>query len=129
YGSSGVNATIQKNCASQGLSPTFGGGTEYITVATGGGSSHLKPETSDAETVGIILTPRLWNNHIDLSIDYYDFDIDNQIAQFGPNNILLQCYGSANFPNNPFCSLFNRDLTAGSPNFGQVLSIQNDFVN
>ena len=129
YATSGVSATVQKNCAAQGISGTFAGGLESATISQGGGAGHLKAETSDSETIGFVLTPHLWDTDINIAVDYYDFDIDNQIALFGPGNILAQCYGSPNFPNSPFCSLFQRDLIPGDPNFGAVTLVNNDYVN
>lgn len=130
YGTSGVSAVIQKNCAAQGIPPNYGAvNSSSAEIFSGGGAGHLKAETSIAETVGFVLTPQFGDRSVNLSIDYYSFDIDNQIAQFGAANILNQCYGSINFPNSPFCTLFHRDLTAGSPTEFQILTVNDDFVN
>ncbi|HUO12043.1 MAG TPA: TonB-dependent receptor, partial [Caulobacteraceae bacterium] len=106
WGTSGVNALIQKNCASQGIPSTYNGQGESLTVLSGGGSKlGLKPETSIADTVGVVLTPRWWGQTINLTVDYYTFNIANQIQQFGVSNIAFACYNSTDFgPKNPFCA-------------------------
>jgi len=129
YGTSGVSDVIAKNCASQGIPSNYTGqNSSSATILSGGGAGHLKAETSIAETIGFVLTPQFGDRSINLSVDYYSFDIDNQIAQFGAGNILNQCYGSTNFPSSPFCSLFTRDLTPGPTQFG-ILTVNDDFVN
>jgi iron complex outermembrane receptor protein len=129
FGTSGVSPVIQKNCASLGLPPNFPGLGSSALILSGGGNGHLSAETSIAETIGFVLTPKFGDRAINLSVDYYSFDIDNQIAQFGAGNIITQCLGSTNFPANPFCSLFTRNLTPGDPNFGAITQVDDDFVN
>jgi iron complex outermembrane recepter protein len=128
YADSGVSPIVQKNCASQGIPSNYEPTGSSAEELTGGGAGHLKPETSIAETVGIVLTPNIGDNHFNVSLDYYAFDIDNQIEQFGATNILNQCYGSVNFPNNPFCSLFTRESATGGTPFS-IDTVQNDYVN
>ena len=128
YGTSGVSPVIQKNCASLGIPPNYTPTGSSAEILSGGGAGHLKPETSIAETVGFVLTPKFGDRQISLSVDYYSFDIDNQIQQFGAANILNQCYGSLNFPANPFCSLIVRE-GAGTATPFTIDTVQNDFVN
>jgi iron complex outermembrane receptor protein len=132
YATSGVSPIIQKNCAAQGIPGNYNGataGTSSALIATGGGAGHLKAETSDAETIGIVLTPKLWGQTINVAVDYYDYDIDNQINQFGAANILDQCYEAADFPANPFCSLFTRNTTNPTAGLDNITLVNNDFVN
>jgi len=128
YGTSGVSPVIQKNCAALGIPPNYIPTGSSALILTGGGSGHLKPETSIAETIGFVLTPKFGERNINLSVDYYSFDIDNQIQQFGAGNIIQQCMGSVNFPSNPFCSLFTRE-GAGTASPFTIDTVQNDFVN
>ncbi len=128
YGSSGVSPVVQKNCASVGIPPNYNPTGSSALILTGGGSGHLKPETSIAETIGFVLTPKFGDRQINLSVDYYSFDIDNQIQQFGANNILQQCYGSLNFPSNPFCSLITREGGGTAEPF-TIDTVENDYVN
>jgi iron complex outermembrane receptor protein len=70
--------------------------------------------------------------------------VNDQVSQFGAGNIVSSCYGSEDFPNDPFCALFDRDTT-GQPNqfladgvtanpaynsqFGKVTTVRNSYVN
>ncbi len=128
YGNSGASLNIQKNCASQGIPANYAANGPSAAISTGGGSG-LKPETSVSNDFGFVLTPK-WNNiNLKISVDWYSFDITNQIQVFGPGNILYQCYNSPDFPNNPFCSLFKRDLNPASPTYLSILSVENNYVN
>jgi len=128
YATSGVNPTVQKNCASLGIPGDYAGTNGSATVSSGGGSG-LKPETSDSESIGVVFTPRLWGQSFSVAVDYYDFDIDNEVTQFGASNIIGQCMEATNFPANPFCQLFTRDLTPGTTNYQGITSVEDNFVN
>ncbi len=129
YATSGVSPIIQKNCAAQGIPGNYSApNASSAEILSGGGIGHLKPETSIAETVGFVLTPTIMDQKINLSVDYYSFDILNQIAQFGATNILNECYGSTTFPNSPFCTLFTRDLAPGPSQFA-ITTVNDDFIN
>ncbi len=121
-----LNPLIRQNCLSQVPDDyiPFGSSAE---VTTGGGAGVLEPETSDAMTVGLIFTP----SFIDLSIaiDYFSIEVNDQIAQLGSGSILAGCYGSNNFPNDPLCTLFERDLNPASPTFLQILTVNDSYVN
>lgn len=130
------NAAVRANCAAQGIptgytgaSPNGGGGSALIT--TGGGKGLLKAETSKAYTVGVIFTPKFLQDYADVSIavDYFSFDVNNEVRTFGSSNILTQCYQASNFPNSPFCSLFQRDLDPTSPSYLNVLGVNDSYVN
>ncbi|WP_164230869.1 hypothetical protein, partial [Stenotrophomonas maltophilia] len=51
------------------------------------------------------------------------------VQQFGAANIVSQCFDSGSFPNNLYCSLIQRDTTAGSPTFGMITGITNNYLN
>jgi iron complex outermembrane receptor protein len=129
YGISGVSLNVKKNCASQGIPSNYAAlNGSSIPISTGGGSG-LKPETSVSNDFGFVLTPK-WNNiNLKVSVDWYSFNITNQIQEFGAANILYQCYDAPNFPNNSFCSLFSRDLNPASPTYLNILSVSNNYVN
>ena len=103
-----------------------GTGVPSALVLTGGGRDVLKPETSDASMVGVIWTP----SFIDLSVavDYFEYDVKDEIRTFGAANILYQCYSRTDFPNNPYCSLFTRTNTPSATNYG-VTQVDNSYVN
>jgi iron complex outermembrane receptor protein len=133
----GLPAIVRKNCGDASVPANLGGGAvnpKYngsgtdATVLTGGGAGHLKPETSLADTIGFVLTPNWHGQDLSFALDWYNFDIVNQIQEFGAANIVNQCYTAQDFPNNPFCSLITRNPPSGS-NFSNISLVQDDFVN
>ena len=105
------NQEIQQNCASQGIPGTYQGAGSAFQTFSGGGIGHLEPETSKALTLSAIFTPDGWlwrDAQFSFAVDYIDIDVKNQITQLGPQNILLGCYTSDSFPDDPLCSLFTR---------------------
>jgi iron complex outermembrane receptor protein len=129
YGISGVSLNVQKNCAAQGIGPNYTGAGPSAAVTTGGGSG-LRPETSVSDDIGFVLTPKVSNvGTLKISVDWYSFNITNQIQVFGPGNITYQCYNAPNFPNNSFCNLFTRDLNPSSPTYLSILDVENNYVN
>jgi len=129
YSISGVSANVQKNCASQGIPGNYAGNGGSAEILTGGGIGHLKAETSLSQTIGVVFQPKWFGINLKISADYYSFDIKNQIQEFGAANILYECYNAPNFPANPFCSLFTRDLTPGSPNYQSITLVEDNYVN
>ena len=93
------------------------------------GSSLLDAERSEARTVGFIWTP----DWIDFSValDYWEFEVNNEVAQFGSANIIFACLTQPPTisPLNPFCALHQRDTNPASPTFGRIISVNNSYVN
>ncbi len=83
-------SVIFDNCQSEGLPLGFPGYSSTPRVITFGNGGRLKAETSEALTVGAIMTLDV----IDLSIaiDYFDIEIVDEIDRFGATSILNQCY-------------------------------------
>jgi iron complex outermembrane receptor protein len=111
------------NCAADlpaGVVPGGGGGG--ATVFASGNAGDLEAETSTALNVGLIYAP----DWIDFraSIDYFEIEVQDQIAQLGAANILLGCYESDNFATEPLCDLFTR---TGS--LGLVDEVTNNYIN
>jgi len=101
-----TNDNIRANCAAAGIPATFPGGTSSATVFSQGGAGVVEPETSKAFTAGIVLTPTAWP--VSLALDYFDYEVNNQIAQLTAATILGGCYGADVYPND-FCNLFQRN--------------------
>ncbi len=81
-------------------------GNISATVYTSGGLGELKPETSTAKTWGVV-----WNaEDIDLSVslDHFEFLVEDEVTILGAKNIVRECYDSPNFPDDPICQLFER---------------------
>lgn len=134
YGTSGVSAKIQQSCAALGIPSTYtgvspNGGGGSATVSTGGGKGSLQAETSQAKSIGVVITPKhfgidRWTN-FSIALDYFDFQVHNEVRTFGSYNILAQCYNG----NTAFCGLFTRDLNPASPSYQNILLINNNYVN
>jgi iron complex outermembrane receptor protein len=75
-------------------------------VITSGGGELLAPETGETFTAGIILTPTFAD--LNIALDYYEVEINDQITSLSGAQIVGGCYATANFPND-FCSLFDRN--------------------
>ena len=130
------NAILQRNCAAAGVpgtyngaSPNGGGGSAL--VVTGGGKGILTAETSEAKTAGVVFTPKFikqWVN-VNVAVDYYDYTVANEVSQFGSANIVSQCYTRADYPTNPYCTLFTRDTNPASPSYLNILTINNSYLN
>ena len=100
-------ATIQANCAADGI-PTGHGSTPIAaSVALGGGFGQLVPETSENYTVGFVFTPDFAD--LSLAVDYFDITIKDEIDTVSAANIIRGCYASLNFANEPLCDLFARE--------------------
>lgn len=121
WGVTQTDPVIIANCIAEGIPNNKTGGSS-VSVFSIGGAGVVGPETAIAKTVGLIWTP----DFIDLSVavDYFEFQVDDEVRQFGAANILNQCYRSATFPANPYCTLFTRD-----PVTFDLLTINNAYVN
>lgn len=112
------------NCAADGLAPDFAGGAISATVQTGGGLGVLESETSESQTWGIVWRPE--NIDLSVSVDYFDFLIEDEVRQLGAANILGRCYGSTpeDFANEPTCNQFDRD-----PLDSRITEVRDSFLN
>ena len=122
-----TNNELQQNCAAEGIPDDYTGLGSSATIITGGGIGILEPETAEATSIGLIWTP----SFIDLSIalDYFEITVEDQVAQFGAGNILGACYTSLEYPNEPLCDLFERDMNPSSPSYLNILTVNDSYVN
>jgi len=119
-----TNQNIITNCAADGV-PQFNLGSSAIIIS-GGGAGQLQPETSTSSTIGLIYTPTFAD--LSMALDYYEIEIEDQIAQLGPSTILTGCYAGDNFPN-AFCDLFTRAPANDPAAPGAVLTVQDQYLN
>ena len=121
WGTLQTNPTVITNCIADGVPNNKTTGPS-VAVFSIGGKGVVGPESAVAKTVGFIWTP----DFIDLSvaIDYFEFRVSDEVRQFGAANILNQCYRSAAYPANPYCTLFQRDPTSKD-----ILTVNNAYVN
>jgi iron complex outermembrane receptor protein len=136
-----TNATIQASCAAIGLNyATYNPAIHASALVLQGGGPNLTAETSEARTVGFIWTPD-WVD-FSVAVDYWEFEVNNEVAQFGAANIVNACHSQAPVVNaaNPFCQLYTRDLTGvicvspGLPvgcnaSYGKIVQVNNSYTN
>ena len=116
-------ATRAKNCAAAGITQPFNSNVVNATaVGTTSGNTHLTSETAASEALGLVFRPR-WVPRLNIAVDYIDIKVSNAIASLDLTNIMSSCYDSADYPNNQYCSLFQRNAQ------GQVVNFQSGFVN
>jgi iron complex outermembrane receptor protein len=96
------------------------------TVLTGGGAGVLEAETSEAFTFGLVWQPAF--AELNLSVDYFDILVEDEVDKIGGSEIVAGCYASAFFPNEPLCDQFDRSAPdAPLPN--AILTIRDSFIN
>lgn len=121
-----TNENVRRNCAAAGVPQGYTGAGSSALVVTGGGVDNLEAETSDAFTAGMIWSPEFAN--LNASLDYFDIEVNDQIARLGASAIVSGCYAADNFPN-AFCDLLTR-APSNDPNFPfNVTNIDDTFVN
>ena len=93
----------------------------YIAGLTTGGNPEIRPELADTTTIGVVWQPD-WAEDFNLSVDLYDIEIQDAIAQLGAQEILDRCYlqGAQDI-----CALISRNDT-GTPFIRQILNV---FIN
>lgn len=129
-----ANAALAAICVAQGAPAN---GLNVIPVPTAGqaqsqqgGNIRLQPESSTSWTVGAIFTPTFLQG-FNASIDYYNINITNAIAQPAPQDALDACFVLAPSPTSPACTSIRRDpLTGGlsgdfTTTFGLPLFLSN----
>ena len=90
------------------LSASFGGIT--------GGNRHLREETADTTTYGLILRPEFLEG-FSFTVDYWEIEIEDAIESVTSQNIVDGCYQGASLNTN-FCNLFTRNTNPASAQFG-----------
>src|SRR5690606_27267841 len=56
-----------------------------------GANANLTPETSKSKTVGLVWSPR-WVQGLDISLDWYRYEISDMIISDSVDRILRDCY-------------------------------------
>ncbi|NQY41109.1 MAG: TonB-dependent receptor [Henriciella sp.] len=100
-----TNENIRANCAAAGIPEDYIGAGSSALITTSGGGDTLESESGKTFTAGIVFTPTF--SDINVAIDYYEIEINDQITTLSGAQIVGGCYGSPNFPND-FCDLFER---------------------
>jgi len=131
-----ISDRVAQNCAAgipalgiQAVDPDHSGAGLPALVFSSGGVGVLEPETSRSWTASLILTPDfsfLPDTDIDLTIDYFNIRVDNEINQLTGYQILYNCYDAENFPENEFCTFFQRGADGDPQNVSRV---ERKFIN
>lgn len=102
--------------------PRFNNASFQITSVSGGNPG-LQPEIADTETAGIVWQPTFatWIDGLQISVDWYDVEIEGQIATLGLQRILDECELRKVAP---LCAQITRD-----PVTGTIGRIFNTFLN
>ena len=89
---------VKANCAAAGIPGNYVGNPVTAQVFLGGGAeAGLKPETSRAFTTGLVFTPT-WAP-LSVALDYFEYEVNDQIAQLTAASIVNGCYGMEVYPN------------------------------
>ncbi|TQV89797.1 TonB-dependent receptor domain-containing protein [Aliikangiella coralliicola] len=110
------------NCAADGIAADFAGAAISATIFTGGGLGVLDAETSEAESFGFVWQPEFAD--LSVSIDYFDFLIEDEVTQLGAANITARCYASENFATEALCDQFDRNATDQ-----RIETVRDSFIN
>ncbi|NNG42134.1 TonB-dependent receptor [Pseudoalteromonas sp. NEC-BIFX-2020_002] len=107
-------ANVIKNCQAAGLAEGWKPSDAWLAAGSLPGyiqgNQNLKNETSNDYTVGVIYTPEFVEG-LDLTLDYWSFEVEGAIEYFGRNSVEL-CYESSSL-DNPFCSNVVRNEKTG----------------
>lgn len=125
YGDSS-NENLIANCAAEGIAPDYEGAGSSATIFSGGGAGALEAETSKAQTIGVIYTPTF--SDLSIALDYFEIEVNDQVAQLGASTILGGCYGSPNFPNE-YCNLFERAPGDDPTRAYNITEVTDNFLN
>lgn len=121
------NDQLRANCAAIGIPADYtAAGTSSATVFTSGGAGQLSPETSTAQSLGVVFTPSFAN--LNIAVDYFDYEVIGQITSLDAGDIVSGCYGAANFPNN-FCNLLVRNPADAAAQPHMITEIYAQYVN
>lgn len=131
-------ARVRQLCLAQGVPAavidTFVGTTSTSNTALSRGNPNLTPEVADTYTGGAVLRLPLGGmGELSASVDYYQIDIRNTIAQVGFNDNIVRCYNQFGLnPNyqrtSPFCDGFARtaagNLTGGLLTYSNIGAVK-----
>ncbi|MEZ5893712.1 MAG: TonB-dependent receptor [Parvularculaceae bacterium] len=124
-----ISQQLADNCAAQGVPDNHPAGGIAATVITSGGLGLLEPETSKAKTasVTVFLDPILpETTRLSVRADYFDIEVNGEIAQLGPGNIIYGCLTSQYFPDDPLCDFYERN---GQGNAANISTVTDRFIN
>lgn len=124
-------ATRAANCAALGLPGDFSSlsSSRSFKQAIAGNPS-LNNEKANSWTVGVVLEPS-FIPRFRASVDYVDIKLKDVISELSGDQVVANCYDSADFPSNEFCDRVTRNpfVGDGSQNDGQITFIETGYFN
>jgi iron complex outermembrane receptor protein len=123
---SDLTATMRTNCTALGADTTdageygFAWQSAYTYLAPPSGS--LQPEESESYTVGLVLTPDMLPG-VSVSVDYWNFEVDNYIDLTPFNDLLYACLNSTGLTGaacGPFTAAGSAAYAGGFPGDAQA---------
>ena len=123
------SAELLANCVAAGADPTQLGllATTGIPTTTGG-NPDAQAETSDSFTFGAVVMPPISDRFdINLSVTYFDIEINNTLRASNPATLLAQCYGGAPNLADPACARITR--ATGNPATAVITNVDAAFIN
>ena len=130
-GAYGTDATVTANCDADGLVGGTADPNEQLRTRVGG-NPNLGPETAETTQFGVILNPI---QDLSVTVDWWDYEIENTIGTIGAGTILGNCYFNAD---RKYCDKIERDnnglvsnIFAAATNIGEVgtsgIDVQADY--
>lgn len=114
---------VTKNCLADGIPAGWSPTTSWINGGTKPGfiqgNNALRAERAYDITVGVIYTPEFLDG-FSLTMDYWKFDIADQITSLDGPTVLNNCYRLASL-DNQYCSLITRDRDPNSATYLNVI--------
>ncbi|MDR2212891.1 MAG: TonB-dependent receptor [Pseudomonadales bacterium] len=93
----------------------------YLITTIRGGNPNLKPEVATTNTAGVVYQPTFvaWIDGLQISVDWYDVQIADAVAQLGSQRIVDECAAGVT----SVCGAIERG------NDGRVVFINDGFLN
>lgn len=114
---------VTNNCLADGIPAGWSPTTSWINGGTKPGfiqgNNALRAERAYDITVGVIYTPEFLDG-FSLTMDYWKFDIADQITSLDGPTVLNNCYRLASI-DNQYCSLITRDRDPNSATYLNVI--------
>lgn len=120
---------VLDNCVADGADPTALGlqATTGITTTTGGNTA-LRPETSDSLTIGGVFSQPFTDAFdLDVSVTYFNIDVEDQILPTNAANVLTGCYNDEPGLASPLCNFIARN--SGNPATATIANVDVPFLN
>ncbi|HTR00253.1 MAG TPA: TonB-dependent receptor [Candidatus Acidoferrum sp.] len=123
YDRTGGAATV----IDRGEDPAGAAASNYGITTVSGGNPNVKPERAKTFTVGFVYQPR-WLQGFQTSVDWYNVDIHNNIAQLGVQAIVDRCYLNGDVD---ACKMIERDGPASTikPGLNRISIVNDVYTN